>query len=90
MASPLIDLAPQVAAAVEALDVFRTIDRRACLIGGLALQRWGQPRFTADVDLTVPPALTLAASTPLPCCVLARGWRQYRPGGPWRYGSRLP
>lgn len=24
-----------------------------CFIGGLALQRWGEPRFTQDVDLTV-------------------------------------
>jgi hypothetical protein len=26
---------------------------RYCLIGGLALQRWGEPRETADVDLTL-------------------------------------
>ena len=24
-----------------------------CLIGGVALQRWGEPRFTRDVDLTI-------------------------------------
>lgn len=24
-----------------------------CVIGGIALQRWGEPRFTADVDLAV-------------------------------------
>jgi len=24
-----------------------------CIIGGLALQRWGEPRETADVDLTL-------------------------------------
>lgn len=24
-----------------------------CFIGGLALQRWGEPRFTRDVDLTL-------------------------------------
>jgi hypothetical protein len=24
-----------------------------CIIGGIALQRWGEPRFTADVDLAV-------------------------------------
>ena len=24
-----------------------------CFIGGLAVQRWGEPRMTADVDLTV-------------------------------------
>ncbi len=26
---------------------------RFCFIGGVALQRWGQPRVTADVDLTL-------------------------------------
>lgn len=26
---------------------------RFCFIGGVALQRWGEPRLTADVDLTV-------------------------------------
>ena len=26
---------------------------RFCFIGGLALQRWGEPRLTADVDLTI-------------------------------------
>ena len=26
---------------------------RFCLIGGLALQRWGEPRETIDVDLTL-------------------------------------
>lgn len=27
--------------------------RKFCFIGGLALQRWGEPRFTRDVDLTL-------------------------------------
>ena len=26
---------------------------RACIIGGLAVQRWGEPRLTQDVDLSV-------------------------------------
>jgi hypothetical protein len=26
---------------------------RSCFIGGLAVQRWGEPRVTRDVDLTV-------------------------------------
>jgi hypothetical protein len=26
---------------------------RFCFVGGLALQRWGEPRVTADVDLTL-------------------------------------
>ena len=24
-----------------------------CFIGGIALQRWGEPRFTADADLSL-------------------------------------
>jgi len=27
--------------------------RLACFIGGIAVQRWGEPRFTADADLTL-------------------------------------
>jgi hypothetical protein len=26
---------------------------RSCFIGGLAVQRWGQPRLTGDVDVTL-------------------------------------
>ena len=26
---------------------------RFCFIGGIALQRWGEPRLTADIDLTI-------------------------------------
>src|SRR5260370_34883378 len=26
---------------------------RSCFIGGLAVQRWGEPRVTRDVDLTL-------------------------------------
>jgi hypothetical protein len=29
----------------------------ACVIGGLAVQRWGEPRLTQDVDVTVVVAL---------------------------------
>lgn len=46
-------IAPLIAAAAEALNVCQAIGERACLIGGLAVQRWGQPRATQDVDLTV-------------------------------------
>ena len=41
------------AAAVEVERIVRTAGFRFCFIGGLAVQRWGQPRMTADVDLTV-------------------------------------
>lgn len=39
-----------------ALEVQRTLSssgERFCLIGGLALQRWGKQRLTKDVDVTV-------------------------------------
>ncbi len=41
------------AAALEVEQVVRHAGFRFCFIGGLAVQRWGQPRMTADVDLTV-------------------------------------
>jgi hypothetical protein len=41
------------AAAVEVEQLVRRTGFRFCFIGGLAVQRWGQPRMTADVDLTV-------------------------------------
>ncbi len=39
-----------------ALDLQTFLDRRAwrhCIIGGIALLRWGEPRFTRDVDVTL-------------------------------------
>jgi hypothetical protein len=41
----------QVAAAVQ--DFCRGHKWKFCFIGGLALQRWGEPRVTQDVDLTL-------------------------------------
>lgn len=40
-------------AAVEVERIIRTAGFGFCFIGGLAVQRWGQPRMTADLDLTV-------------------------------------
>jgi hypothetical protein len=40
-------------AAKEILDWLDDQNVDGCLIGGLAVQRWGEPRFTHDVDLTV-------------------------------------
>lgn len=31
----------------------RGIGWRFCFIGGVAVQRWGTPRFTQDIDLTL-------------------------------------
>lgn len=44
---------PIFAAALAIQDVCRVRGFRFCFIGGLALQRWGQPRLTQDVDVTV-------------------------------------
>jgi hypothetical protein len=41
------------AAAVEALAVAEQAGHRACLIGGMVVPRWGEPRATTDVDLSI-------------------------------------
>jgi hypothetical protein len=40
-------------AALEVEQAMRQAGFRFCIIGGLAVQRWGRPRMTADVDLTL-------------------------------------
>ena len=40
-------------AAVEIQQFLRNAGESFCFIGGVALQRWGEPRFTRDVDLTL-------------------------------------
>lgn len=45
--------APLTQAAVDVLRICAALSLEACVIGGLAVQRWGQPRVTQDVDLTV-------------------------------------
>lgn len=42
-----------VEAADELLRFFRDSGRPVCLIGGLVVSRWGEPRVTKDVDATV-------------------------------------
>jgi len=34
-------------------DSLNSLQRRFCFIGGIAVLRWGEPRFTRDVDVTV-------------------------------------
>ena len=41
------------AAAKEVFEWLEAHRVRGCLIGALAVQRWGEPRLTQDVDLTV-------------------------------------
>ena len=40
-------------AALEVQRVLASRGERFCIIGGLAVQRWGKPRATRDVDVTV-------------------------------------
>lgn len=44
---------PVFAAAREIQDFCRDRGWRFCFIGAVAVQRWGEPRLTRDVDLTV-------------------------------------
>jgi hypothetical protein len=44
---------PIFAAALEVQDFCRERHWRFCFIGGVAVQRWGEPRLTQDVDLTL-------------------------------------
>jgi hypothetical protein len=44
---------PIFTAAMEVQEFCRARGFLFCFIGGLALQRWGEPRLTQDVDLTV-------------------------------------
>lgn len=39
--------------AVELQRYLDSIDHRVCFIGGIVVQRWGQPRVTGDVDATI-------------------------------------
>jgi hypothetical protein len=57
------------------LHLFLTVRRIPyVIIGGLAVQRWGQPRFTRDVDVTVllPPEREEAALTEMVTAFLPR------------------
>ena len=44
---------PIFAAALEVQTFCRARNWRFCFIGGLTVQRWGEPRLTQDVDLTL-------------------------------------
>lgn len=44
---------PLVEAAIELLTYLVSISRPACLIGGMVVGRWGEPRATQDVGATV-------------------------------------
>jgi hypothetical protein len=44
---------PLFQAALELQEFFLNRNWRFCIIGGLALLRWGEPRYTRDVDVTL-------------------------------------
>jgi hypothetical protein len=46
-------LGPVLQAALQAQAACDASGLPNCVIGGVALQRWGEPRFTADADLSV-------------------------------------
>lgn len=48
-----MSLGPVFDAALAAQAACTKLGLPYCVIGGVALQRWGEPRFTADVDLSV-------------------------------------
>ena len=49
----MIHLPGVLAAAGEVQNFCQSRGWRFCFIGGVALQRWGEPRLTQDVDLTL-------------------------------------
>jgi hypothetical protein len=49
----MIHLPRVLAAAGEVQSFCQTRGWRFCFIGGVAVQRWGEPRLTQDVDLTL-------------------------------------
>jgi hypothetical protein len=46
-------MTPLLRAASELQQFFAEKNWRSCIIGGIALLRWGEPRFTRDVDVTL-------------------------------------
>jgi hypothetical protein len=48
-----VTLGPVFDAALRAQAACEKLGLPFCVIGGVALQRWGEPRFTADADLSV-------------------------------------
>jgi hypothetical protein len=48
-----VTLGPVLDAALAAQAACEKLGLSFCVIGGVALQRWGEPRFTADADISV-------------------------------------
>jgi len=65
-------------AAKEVADFMKARRWKFCVIGGLAVQRWGEPRLTQDADLTL---LTGFRSVPRTVKQKAGMWRWHLPSG---------
>src|SRR5437764_7163668 len=66
------------AAALEIQRFFEQRQWQFCIIGGVAIQRWGEPRFTRDVDITL---LTgFGREEGFINVLLASGYRERTPG----------
>ena len=49
----MIGLGELLAAAVRLQQRYYAEGARFCFIGGIALQKWGEPRFTRDIDVSL-------------------------------------
>lgn len=67
---------PLVDAAIEVQSALSSARFRACVIGGLAVQRWGEPRATQDVDMSMLAPIGEEASR---IDVLLKAFRPRRP-----------
>lgn len=63
-------------AALRLQEFCRAREWRFCFIGGLAVQKWGEPRVTDDVDLTL--FTGLGTETPFIDALLALDWVEPR------------
>lgn len=48
-----MSVTPLLSAALEVTRFCTDQGWRFCFIGGVAVQRWGNPRFTADIDVDI-------------------------------------
>lgn len=48
-----MSIQPVIAAALELQERLLPLGLPFCFVGGLAVQRWGEPRLTVDADATV-------------------------------------
>jgi len=46
-------MTPLLAAALDLQNFFHERQWKFCIIGGIALLRWGEPRFTRDIDVSL-------------------------------------